>query len=99
MRLVLIPRGHTIVHLPQSMHADIILTASSFFPLCRQSRTFLMLIPVYPDAVQVALHEPHAMQYLALGSTAQSSSKRVLSTLSRSIAELGESLKPNPFIP
>ena len=31
--LVLIPRGHTIVHFPHSMHADIILNASSSLPL------------------------------------------------------------------
>ena len=57
-----------------------------------------MLIPLSPDAVHVAVHEPHAMHRKASGSIKHSSLNNDLSILSRLIAELGESLKPNPFI-
>lgn len=92
------PRGHTIVHFPHSIQPDIISATFSVLPLCSSSRTFLTLMPLSDDAVQVALHEPHAIQRRASGSMRQSSSNRVLSTLSRSMAALGESLNPNPFI-
>ena len=72
MRLVLMPRGHTIMHLPQSMQLDIIPKASFSRPLWRHSRTFLMLIPENAAAGQVALHDPQAMQRAASGATRQS---------------------------
>lgn len=96
-RLVLMPRGHTMVHFPHSMQLDIILKASFSLPLWRHSSTFLMLIPEKAAAGQVALHDPQAMQRTASGSTRQSSSKRALSTLSIFMVELGEILKPKMF--
>jgi hypothetical protein len=87
-----------MVHFPHSMHADNILDTSSTLPLCSPSSIFLTLIPEYSDAVHVAVHEPQAIQRRASGSIEHNSSNNVLSTMSRLIAELGESLKPNPFI-
>ncbi len=92
------PLGHTIVHFPQSMQFDISLNASSSLPLWRFRSTFLTLIPEKDAAGHVALHEPQAIQRMASGSILHSSSNRVLSTLSRFIAELGDILNPKMLI-
>ena len=92
------PRGHTIVHFPHNIQPDIISATFPARPLCRSSRIFLTLILLSDDAVQVALHEPHAIQRSASGSIRHNSSNNLLSALSRSMAALGESLNPNPFI-
>ena len=68
------PRGQTIVHFPQSMQADSILSTSASCPRCRPSRTFRTLIPVQGDAVQVALQLPQPMQVLASGTSCTSRS-------------------------
>jgi hypothetical protein len=92
------PLGHTIVHFPQSIQLLIILKASSSFPLCRQWSTLRMLIPENSAAGQVALHEPQDIHLTASGSMLQSLSKRLLSILSRFIAELGDILNPKMLI-
>jgi len=95
---VFIPLGHTIVHFPHNMQFFIIFMASASLPLCRQSSTFLRLIPENGAAVHVALHDPQAMHLRASGSLAHSSLKRDLSRVSRFIAELGDILNPKMFI-
>ncbi len=93
-----IPLGQTMVHLPQSMQLRSILTASFSFPRCRQWRTFLRLMPENAEAGQVALHEPHAMHFLASGSISHRRSNNSKSTSSMFTAELGDILKPKSII-
>ena len=83
---VLMPRGQTIVHLPQSMHADIIGRTSC--PRWSESSTLRIDIPVNGAAVQVAEHEPQLMHSLAVGSTSQSLSNSEQSMVSRLIVPL-----------
>lgn len=92
------PLGQTIEHLPHSIQFFIICIASASLPLCRQSSTFLKLIPEKEDAVHVAEHEPQAMHLAESGSVAHSFSNLLLSILSRFIAELGDILNPKMFI-
>ena len=66
--LVFIPRGQTIVHLPQSMQLRSMDAASALRPRWRQSMTLRTLIPEYGDAVQVALQLPQAMHMRMSGS-------------------------------
>lgn len=96
--LVLIPLGHTIVHFPHNIQLLIILNASSSLPLCRQRRTFLTLIPENSDAGQVALQDPQDIHLAASGSMRHKCSNRLLSIVSRFIAELGDILNPKILI-
>ena len=94
--LVFMPRGHTIVHLPQSIqHRSICRTSC---PRCTARRIFLTLIPERAPAGQVALQEPHPMQVRAPLSRRHSSSNRRLSTFARSRVELLLSVKPKSVI-
>jgi hypothetical protein len=96
--LVFIPRGQTIMHFPQSMHACIIRSTSPILPLCKERRTFLMLMPENSPAMHVALHDPQAIHLAASGSFLHSSLNKAVSALSISIAELFDNLKPNMLI-
>ena len=71
---VLIPRGQTIVHLPQSMQRDSIRSTSSSRPRCRPRMTLRTLIPDQGAAVQVALQLPQPMHVSASGSSCTSRS-------------------------
>jgi hypothetical protein len=81
------------------MQAESNFMASSSLPLCRQSSTFLTLIPENGAAVQVALQLPQAIHLLASGSIEHNCSNLLLSILSRSMVELADNLNPNPFMP
>lgn len=96
--LVLIPRGHTMLHLPQSMHPLSIFTASFSLPLCKASITFLKLIPENLPAGHVELHEPQAMHLYTSGSALCSCPNLALSTLSRFMVELGAIPNPKSII-
>ena len=82
----MIPRGQTMVHLPQSIHADIIGRTSC--PRWSESSTLRIDIPVNGAAVQVAEQEPQLMHTLAVGSISQSLSYSEQSIASRLIAPL-----------
>ena len=94
--LVLMPRGHTIVHLPQSIQHWSILRTSC--PRCTASTTFRTLIPERIPAGQVALQEPHPMQTEAPFSSLHNCSNLSRSTFRRSRVELLLSVKPKSVI-
>lgn len=96
--LVLIPLGHTSMHLPQSMQWLIIDKASSSRPRPSRSMTFLKFMSLCPAVGQLAAHEPQAMHLETSGSAVHNSSNLDLSKLSRFIAELGDMPYPKSII-
>lgn len=96
--LVLIPLGHTNMHLPQSMQWPVIDKASFSMPRPSMSITFRKFISLCPAVGQLAAQEPHAMHLATSGSAWHSSSNFDLSKLSSLMAELGDIPYPKSII-
>ena len=93
--LVFMPRGHTIVHLPQSRHPWSRSRASDSLPFWRARIALRRLVFTNLPAVQLAVQLPQAIHLSTSGSMVAREANFVVSALSRSILELGLRVYPN----
>ena len=98
MFLVLMPRLHTNMHFPHIMHFLTFSTASFSLPRCNIKIICRKLTSVNLPAVQVAVHNPQAMQVLMSGFNASNLLNNFKSTSSILMCELFDMLKPKSIM-
>ena len=98
MFLVLMPRLHTNMHLPHIMHLLTLSTASFSLPRCNIKIICRKLTLVNLPAVQVAVHNPQAMQVFMSGFNASNLLNNFMSTSSILMCELFDMLKPKSIM-
>lgn len=95
---MLMPRGQTSIHFPQSMHLSISLERDAISPLRRSRFNFRMLKSISVPALQVAVQPPHERQVLNEGSFSRISLSRRPSNWSKSIVRGDMIWYPKVFI-